>query len=90
MDTLAELRQKYRIFGISIIDYIKAYIFIFIILLIFRRKPHPIYFLSILPLSIIAHTIFNQETVVIKRLKSKDINPTKIIVVVLSLIIMLY
>lgn len=90
MDIISDLRKKYRIFDISVIDYIKAYVFIGLVLLITKRKPEAKYFLGILPISVIAHTLFDQETTVIKRLKSKELNITKIVLVILSLILLLY
>lgn len=72
------LRKTYRIFDLSIIDYLGSYLVIFLLLQITKTPFNPKYYTAMLPLAVIAHIATGQKTTFTKRITSSDINISKI------------
>ncbi len=78
METLEYLRKNYRIFDLSMIDYIGSYVVIFLLLQIFNIPFNPKYFTAILPVAVVAHIATGQKTTFTKSITTTEINASKI------------
>lgn len=92
MDIIQGLR-KYRLGGIALFDLISSFIGAYILdyyfdlsRLLFGKLTNNfkiVYYLSVIPIGVITHVIFSQETFLNKQLFSPDINIYKIIILLI-------
>lgn len=92
MDTIQNLR-KYRLGGIALFDLISSFIGAYILDYYFdlsyvlfgklTKNFRIVYYLSIIPIGVITHIIFSQETFLNKQLFSSDMNVYKIIMMII-------
>lgn len=94
--TIQDLR-KYRLGGIALFDLISSFIAAYILDISFNlsyilfgrltKNYKLIYYLSIIPIGIIAHVVFAQKTFLNKQLFSPEMNIYKIIIMILIIFI---
>lgn len=92
MDIIQTLR-KYRLGGIALFDLISSFIGAYILDYYFdlsyvlfgklTKNFKVVYYLSIIPIGVITHIVFSQETFLNKQLFSPDINIYKILMILI-------
>ena len=97
---MVQFLRKYRLGGIALFDLIASFIAAYILdyyfnlssLLFgrFTKKDKIIYYLSIIPIGVITHILFSQETFLNKQLFSPELNIYKFFMLILIFSIIVY
>ena len=69
--------RSHRLFGIALFDLISSFVGAWLIdhfLLKLSDKAKPVYYLSVIPLGILVHILFNQKTFLNSKVFSKELN----------------